>query len=439
MELLLNMEIEMVFIYTPSQKDRLFFYFAEIDTSCLTGLKELREDQNKDNTELEYKLIKEEIERSGEVEFSIATQPNGHSFAVNIKLLPKSSVNLTIDNCEGIIIEPPSSGCAGKLKITKSAIPISEGEEIVEFKANDFVHKNVTNNLLLSGDTVSCTLVKKNKYQPFYAQSIKIEKLNQVNRSVGIVYSLKDQGYGFIKCSAQRDDNTTSSNQTEPMFFHFKTILNTDRPLRVGDEVEFNIQPGNSPSEFSAYRVILLPAGSIGDVVEDKKVTGKVIQLPASLKQTYNKAFGGKSRDDFGKIRLNAQGDDNAIVNTNVNENETEEENEKKMKQQQQQRQKKKLKKKTQNNPKTLLFFAHDVLETKSSLRVGDCVQFKIAADRMTGKKRCVEIEVLETIVNNTKPIIVIQPKGPTYEPLRQPKGPIENSRGFTFPRTTTF
>lgn len=49
-------------------------------------------------------------------------------------------------------------------------------------------------------------------------------------REQGVIQSLKD-GFGFIRCV-----------EREPrLFFHFNEVLDVDREISVGDEVEFTV------------------------------------------------------------------------------------------------------------------------------------------------------------------------------------------------------
>lgn len=49
-------------------------------------------------------------------------------------------------------------------------------------------------------------------------------------REQGIIVALKD-GFGFIRC-VDRDTR---------LFFHFNEVLDVDREISVGDEVEFTV------------------------------------------------------------------------------------------------------------------------------------------------------------------------------------------------------
>lgn len=49
-------------------------------------------------------------------------------------------------------------------------------------------------------------------------------------REQGIIVTLKD-GFGFIRC-VDRDTR---------LFFHFNEVLDVDREISVGDEVEFTV------------------------------------------------------------------------------------------------------------------------------------------------------------------------------------------------------
>lgn len=54
-------------------------------------------------------------------------------------------------------------------------------------------------------------------------------------REQGVVAALKE-GFGFLRC-VDRDSR---------MFFHFNELLDVDRELRLGDEVEFTVAQASS-------------------------------------------------------------------------------------------------------------------------------------------------------------------------------------------------
>lgn len=65
-------------------------------------------------------------------------------------------------------------------------------------------------------------------------------------REQGIIVNLKD-GFGFINC-ADRDAR---------MFFHLNEMLDVDRTLRIGDEVEFTVAQVSRRITFCLSRLLL--------------------------------------------------------------------------------------------------------------------------------------------------------------------------------------
>jgi len=111
-------------------------------------------------------------------------------------------------------------------------------------------------------------------------------------REQGTIVNLKE-GFGFINC-ADRDAR---------MFFHLNEMLDVDRTLRVGDEVEFTVtqvfkllfmfnrvinnifeQDPSQPGRQSATRILVLPAGTVQfELIVQRDVTGVVTKEAPSL------------------------------------------------------------------------------------------------------------------------------------------------------------
>ncbi|CAD6229151.1 GSCOCG00012089001-RA-CDS [Cotesia congregata] len=91
-------------------------------------------------------------------------------------------------------------------------------------------------------------------------------------REQGIIAALKD-GFGFIRC-VDRDAR---------LFFHFNEVLDIDREIAVGDEVEFTVIQ-DPPTFFSntrqsAIRLKHLPSGTVQfETVTESDLVGTVIQ-----------------------------------------------------------------------------------------------------------------------------------------------------------------
>ncbi|XP_063987140.1 cold shock domain-containing protein E1-like isoform X2 [Diachasmimorpha longicaudata] len=231
----------------------------------------------------EAKTVKEELKLGDDVEFIIQTR-NGKEVACNITKLPPGSIVFEEVNHEimkGQVLKSLERGNAARHqndplpgRIRYRAPDYSEVE--VPFgdkdQKGDFTLKH--------GDWVQFLIATDTRDQLKRATEISLLPesfaVSGERREQGVIASLKD-GFGFIRC-VDRDTR---------LFFHFNEVLDIDREISVGDEVEFTvIQAGlcDPPTFFgnmrhSAIRLKHLPAGTVQfETVTESDVRGNVIQ-----------------------------------------------------------------------------------------------------------------------------------------------------------------
>lgn len=162
----------------------------------------------------------------------------GKEVACNITVLPRGSI-IFEDVCEetmkGQVLKPFERGQNGRHqndplpgRIKYRAADHSESEVAFGDKdqKGDFT--------LRHGDWVSFRLATDRRDSLKRATDISLldESFNVSGerREQGVVTAVKD-GYGFLKCV-----------EREPkLFFHFSEVLNVDKDVSVGDEVEFTM------------------------------------------------------------------------------------------------------------------------------------------------------------------------------------------------------
>jgi len=117
---------------------------------------------------------------------------------------------------------------------------------------------------LIVGDKVELTLVVNKRTQQQQASKIVLITPNP-NRERGIVCSIRDRGEAQIRCADRAE--------------RVSCLATDEKPLEVGDEVEFNVidLPGG---RFGAVRPEVLPSGSVvlDEVVEGQQ-KGKIVKL----------------------------------------------------------------------------------------------------------------------------------------------------------------
>ncbi|XP_026284230.1 cold shock domain-containing protein E1 isoform X1 [Frankliniella occidentalis] len=192
---------------------------------------------------------KEEIRLGDDVEFTIQTR-NGKEVACNITVLPRGSIIFEDVNDEimkGQVLKPLERGqnvrhqndpLPGRIKYRAADHSESEVAFGDKDQKGDFTLKH--------GDWVSFRLAIDRRDGLKRATDISLldESFNVSGerREQGVVTAVKD-GYGFLRCV-----------EREPkLFFHFSEVLNVDKDVSVGDEVEFTMIQDQA-SSFSHMR-----------------------------------------------------------------------------------------------------------------------------------------------------------------------------------------
>ncbi|KAK0082024.1 hypothetical protein PV325_011228 [Microctonus aethiopoides] len=227
----------------------------------------------------EAKSLKEELRLGDDVEFIIQTR-NGKEVACNITKLPPGSIVFEEVNNEimkGQVLKPLERGTAARHqndplpgRIRYRAPDYSEVE--VPFgdkdQKGDFTLKH--------GDWVQFLIATDTRDQLKRATEISLLpesfSVSGERREQGMIAALKD-GFGFIRC-VDRDAR---------LFFHFNEVLDNDREITVGDEVEFTViqDPPTffSSTRQSAIRLKHLPPGTVQfETVTETDLLGTIIQ-----------------------------------------------------------------------------------------------------------------------------------------------------------------
>ncbi|XP_008545081.1 cold shock domain-containing protein E1 [Microplitis demolitor] len=226
----------------------------------------------------EAKSLKEELKLGDDVEFIIQTR-NGKEVACNISKLPPGSIifeEISNEIIKGQVLKTLERGNAARHqndplpgRIRYRAADYSE-EEIPfgdKDQKGDFTLKH--------GDWVQFLIATDTRDQLKRATEISLLPesftVSGERREQGIIAALKD-GFGFIRC-VDRDAR---------LFFHFNEVLDIDREIAVGDEVEFTViqdPPTFFSNRQSAIRLKHLPSGTVQfETVTESDLLGTVIQ-----------------------------------------------------------------------------------------------------------------------------------------------------------------
>lgn len=227
----------------------------------------------------EAKSMKEELKLGDDVEFIIQTR-NGKEVACNITKLPPGSIifeEVSNEIVKGQVLKPLERGTAarhqndplpGRIRYrdtdhSEVEIPFGDKDQKGDFT-------------LRHGDWVQFRIATDTRDQLKRATEIMLLPesftVSGERREQGIIAALKD-GFGFIRC-VDRDAR---------LFFHFNEVLDVDREISVGDEVEFTViqDPSSSFSNNrqSAIRLKHLPAGTVQfETIIEKDLSGTIIQ-----------------------------------------------------------------------------------------------------------------------------------------------------------------
>ncbi|KAJ1525069.1 hypothetical protein ONE63_009914 [Megalurothrips usitatus] len=260
---------------------------------------------------------KEEIRLGDDVEFTIQTR-NGKEVACNITVLPRGSI-IFEDVCEetmkGQVLKPLERGqnnrhqndpLPGRIKYRAADHSESEVSFGDKDQKGDFT--------LRHGDWVSFRLATDRRDGLKRATDILLldESFNVSGerREQGVVTAVKD-GYGFLRCV-----------EREPkLFFHFSEVLDVDKDVSVGDEVEFTMIQDQA-SSFShmrqrAIRIKHLASHSVKfENVVEQNVSGTVTKdiLPPYWNQRSPSKNQNNDKNDSGTITYNSSGDKKTIA-----------------------------------------------------------------------------------------------------------------------------
>ncbi|XP_058792775.1 cold shock domain-containing protein E1 [Phymastichus coffea] len=227
----------------------------------------------------EAKSMKEELRLGDDVEFIIQTR-NGKEVACNITKLPPGSIifeEISDEVIKGQVLKPLERGNSARHqndplpgRIRYRAPDHSE----VEVPFGDKDQKG--DFTLRHGDWVQFRIATDTRDQLKRATEIALLPesfdVSGERREQGMIAALKD-GFGFIRC-VDRDAR---------LFFHFNEVLDVDREISVGDEVEFTVvqDPSSSFSNTrqSAIRLKHLPTGSVQfETIIEANVLGNIIE-----------------------------------------------------------------------------------------------------------------------------------------------------------------
>ncbi|KAJ8687739.1 hypothetical protein QAD02_023533 [Eretmocerus hayati] len=228
----------------------------------------------------EAKSMKEELRLGDDVEFTIQTR-NNKEVACNITKLPPGSIifeEISDEVMKGQVLKPlernttarhqndPLPGRIRYRAADHSEVEVPFGDKD---QRGDFT--------LRHGDWVQFRIATDTRDQLRRATEISLLPesfdVSGEKREQGVIASLKE-GFGFIRC-VDRDTR---------LFFHFNEVLDVDREISVGDEVEFTVVQDSSSGSFSmsrqsAIRLKHLPMGTVQfETITESDLTGTVVQ-----------------------------------------------------------------------------------------------------------------------------------------------------------------
>ncbi|XP_046389893.1 cold shock domain-containing protein E1 [Ischnura elegans] len=290
----------------------------------------------------ETKGIRDELRLGDDVEFTIQSR-NGKEVACSISRLPAGTVifeDVGEEIIKGQVLKPIERGGGnnsgqggGQQQRHQQADPLPgriryRNSEHVETEI-PFGDKDQKGDFTLRhGDWVEFRIATDRRDGLRRATSINLLEesftVSGERREVGVVTTLKD-GFGFLRCLGPAAQSSTASqekgaqnspsqqHQSHPRcFFHFSEILDVDREISVGDEVEFTpVQDSGMPNRQSAIRIKHLPPGTInysGDNHQHNIHTGIVVKECAGWGQkspTKNQGNGDKQENGLISYTLN--------------------------------------------------------------------------------------------------------------------------------------
>ncbi|XP_021919018.1 cold shock domain-containing protein E1 isoform X2 [Zootermopsis nevadensis] len=315
--------------------------------------------------------MKEELRLNDDVEFTIQTR-NGKEVACNITKLDPGSVvfeDLSTDIVKGQVLKPLERGqqprhqsdpLPGRIRYrapdhSEVEVPFGDKDQ-----KRDFTLKH--------GDWVQFQVATDRRDQLRRATSIALLDesflVSGERREQGIVAALKE-GFGFLRCT-DRDAR---------LFFHFNEVLDVEREICVGDEVEFTVvqdQSSFSSSRQSAIRIKHLPPGTVQfETITEKNVTGVVGKEAPLAPNGWGSCSSAKTGSQSpGTGEKSAE---SGVINYQVN-----------------------------GTKKTIFFYSKDC-DPKNFPRIGDKVEFNICQVKRNKELLAIDVQVVGKNQNQTK------------------------------------
>ncbi|XP_018914708.1 RNA-binding protein Unr isoform X2 [Bemisia tabaci] len=248
-----------------------------------------------------------------DVEFNIQTR-QGKEVAVNMRILPPGSVVFE-DVCDDIMkgqvlktledsakSQPQASDpLPGRIRYRAA----DHSEEEIPFGDKD----QIRNYTLKHGDWVQFRIATDRRDQLKRATQISLMsdsfEVSGEKREQGVIAVLNDKtSTGFIDCV-----------EREAVKFQYSEVIDTDRDISVGDEVEFTVkQESFMSNEKQAIRVKHMERGSVQfEVILESNVTGTVVQPCDSVRSSPSKSKSSNglesdSNESFGWICYQSNG-----------------------------------------------------------------------------------------------------------------------------------
>ncbi|XP_071445726.1 RNA-binding protein Unr isoform X2 [Hetaerina americana] len=289
----------------------------------------------------ETKGIRDDLRLGDDVEFTIQSR-NGKEVACSISRLPSGTVifeDVGEEVIKGQVLKPlergggGNSGQGGQQQRHQQADPLPGR---IRYRNNEHAETEIPfgdkdqkgDFTLRHGDWVEFRIATDRRDGLRRATSINLLEesfsVSGERREVGIVTTLKE-GFGFLRClgpAAAQSSSAEKATQNSPSqqhqshprcFFHFNEILDVDREISVGDEVEFTpVQDSGMPNRQSAVRIKHLPTGTInysGDTHQHNIYTGVVVKECGILGQkSPTKNQGNGDKQESGLISYSLSG-----------------------------------------------------------------------------------------------------------------------------------
>lgn len=249
------------FIERADVVDEIFFHFSEVKT------------------------IPFGLNLGDDVEFLIQTR-NGKEVATNmVKLTPGTVVfeDINPDEIRGQVLKPVEKALRQNQKDPLTGRIRYRGKDRSEVEVKFGERDQRGDFTLRHGDWVKFNIATDRRDSLQKATNISLLDesfhVSGEKREQGLISSLKD-GFGFIKC-ADRDAK---------MFFHYNELLDPQREICLGEEVEFTVvsdQTAQSPNRLCGIRIRRLAPGTVKfEVLIQEGLQGEVTFEPASLPMT---------------------------------------------------------------------------------------------------------------------------------------------------------